>query len=333
MLYGIEPYGIPGIEVPGGSDEMAEALKKKHIQDELVAHLPMDDSRQKPVEAVRAGMLDPTRATSSESIKDLKAVFANPEANAKTWNEWLTPAFLGPDLAARKPKQPPVIGTETPQYFHRFEKDNGYPVNGVHVWGASSIEISMKVHEPANRYRVIVHEQLHYASELGGGQNIRWPGENGKMVGAGYVPWLHEGLTELYAQRLSREHGMEPTSVAYPFETSACLYMENILVKAAGDRKAGQEILRNAYLSGDFTQVRLMVDSALGPGSFEKLLKQENGYRALARNKGAALDYLKKRGQDSFIRGGPSYGIEEDPIAKAISSQTTMGWLFSEVKK
>ena len=43
----------------------------------------------------------------------------------------------------------------------------------------------------------------------------------------------------------------------------------------------GEEALRKAYLTGDFTEVRDIINKKLGEGTFEALLKMDKGVEAL----------------------------------------------------
>jgi hypothetical protein len=108
---------------------------------------------------------------------------------------------------------------------------------------------------------------------------------------------VNEGLTELITQEEIRSRGFEPRSVNYPAETTACFYLEHLL------GEGGDAVLRAAYFSGDFTEVRTRLDSALGAGSFDTLIAK--GSAALA------LSYLVER---MDAQGIDHSSWDQDPI-------------------
>lgn len=122
------------------------------------------------------------------------------------------------------------------------------------------------------RKSVIAHEQAHYLAALNGG--LGEVTEDGKMDFTLYLgnkrikgaAWLHEGLTELHSQQLIRKFGILSKKIGYPKEVKFCLYLQKLV---------GEDILKKAYLSGDFTKVRDKLDSELGYGTFEEIIMKQ----------------------------------------------------------
>jgi hypothetical protein len=119
---------------------------------------------------------------------------------------------------------------------------------------------------------VAAHEMLHYASWLGGGDNFRWRDEYGRPVLKKMAKWLNEGLTELHAIQLAEKHGFKPGSVAYYHEPGLAYFLQKIV---------GKDILKKAYLSGDFTKVRNKINTVLGKGAFKRIINSKRGIDAL----------------------------------------------------
>lgn len=151
---------------------------------------------------------------------------------------------------------------------------------GGYLTGTNAIVIPPEVlaYSEADALHVVLHEELHYASWLGGGKDIRWMDEGGnpRFQGSSRAWSMHEGVTELTAQEVVRERGFEPTHIGYPAEVITCYYMEQLL------GEGGRDILRSAYLSGDFTQVRRLVDAQLGAGTFDALISKPDAAQALS---------------------------------------------------
>jgi hypothetical protein len=118
----------------------------------------------------------------------------------------------------------------------------------------------------------VCHEVLHYASFLGGGMDVRWRSGRGATsdtpVIIGDQRWFIEGLTDLHAQQLARAHERTPTGVSYFYEAAVGFYIQRIV---------GEETLRQAYMTGDYTAVRLSFDRRLGQGAFERLVRSDDG--------------------------------------------------------
>ena len=185
---------------------------------------------------------------------------------------WLGPSFLDDQIvSARFSRTPPILTTESASFFQVHEAFYGYPVYGFFFPGTNHIVASSQFQKEADRRVLIAHEQLHYASWLGGGFSMFAMSPSGETV-FGYVSWLHEGLTELHAEELTRDRGFRPGYVAYPYETTVAAYMRRLM---------SDETMKRAYLTGDFTQPMHALDQLLGEGSFRGLLAAERGADAL----------------------------------------------------
>jgi len=199
------------------------------------------------------------------------------ERMAQDVRGWFGPAFLGRSLAARFSSFPPAVTGETAQFFRHMGMMHGLMGQsvGMQFPGTNHIAIDAEGIFEEDRYSgdaqrrcIIAHEMLHYAAMLGGGFNMRWRGPNGEPVIRGDVKWLHEGLTEFFAQSMARERGMAPASVAYGAETTVASYLQQL---------AGTGALRNAYLTGDMSEVRRLVDRQLGEGAFQGIIYAGSG--------------------------------------------------------
>jgi hypothetical protein len=193
--------------------------------------------------------------------------------NNEISGRWLDKSYLGSELGRRFAQTPPVVTLENSEFFSTLSPTLAV---GIYLSESNHITIDGRYDDQTKNedmHRIVTHEQLHYAAWLGGGQNIRWHDEVGDPVIVGYISWLHEGATELFAQELTREHGLTPNGVAYPYETTSALMMENLV---------GKDILKKAYLSGDFSDVRKIMDQKLGVMSFIHMANLENGAEAVA---------------------------------------------------
>ncbi len=331
---------------------MAQEHKKKDsIRDDLIRIQPLPDERT-GAGATRdqAARVPEERAqgrTAQETgirLGERAAIFSRLDAPGRSRDEldravvglenqrdnqtiasgWLTRDYLGPEVYGRFAGRPVRTLTEPPSYFTRFEAEMGFRPTGVHEWGTDEIRVSSAVRFPSERRELITHEDLHYASELGGGLDIRIAGAGGAVVDKHYIRWFHEGMTELHAQQLARTHGNEPLSISYPYETAASFYIQMIVMDAVGgDPERGREILRDAYLTGDFTAVGRLVDMRLGEGAFGRFLDQRNGaeaYRFIRSALGSR--FLGFEGCPQFTSWG------EDPMLRNVTEPLTASERF-----
>ena len=201
-------------------------------------------------------------------------IHGRPERHAEDIaTNWMTSDYLGPVVGQRFANTPPVLTVENRSSFRTIDESDGAAGHlgygshsiGRYYPGTNHVMVAEEIrgHREADIKCIIAHEELHYASWLGGGEDIRWQDETGNPIIQGYVSWIHEGLTEFHAQELTRAHGFEPSHVAYPYETIASSYLQQLV---------GADTLKQAYLTGDFTDVRRIVDQRLGEGTFDILL-------------------------------------------------------------
>jgi hypothetical protein len=136
----------------------------------------------------------------------------------------------------------------------------------------------------ADKRHKMAHELHHLCSRLGGGsRGIRWINEHGEPMVMTQVTWFNEGVTEILAQQMTREHGYEPTFVGYSYEPIVAFYLQQLV---------GLETLKIAYFTGDFTEVRRIVNQRVGEGTFEQILQLEGSPRVAS---SAALEFLVGR--------------------------------------
>ncbi len=202
----------------------------------------------------------------------------------------LDAAFLGDTLYARFVQNPPVISAGASSFGEAgtyFSGTNCIGFNtGTSKWGSEDSSIALAA-----------HEALHYAAYLGGGDHIRWRDDAGAPV-TDSVRWeVDEGGTEYFAQLLARRSGHSPTSVAYPNETLVWFYMGAVLGNDS-------PLLRMAFLSGDFSDVRSAIDSRLGAGTFDSIMMRSPA--------SAALELVKER---MAAAGIDYHQWDSDPLA------------------
>ncbi len=182
---------------------------------------------------------------------------------------WFTRDVLGDVVYGRFNRTPPVATAEDESYFSALVMAYGGVNPGIYygdtnhvIMGAYQLEW-----DEARIMHLLVHEELHYAAFLGGGRDVRWRDENGAPVMRRRGYWnVNEGMTELLAQQLCMEHGMAQSTVGYPYETAVSFVMEQVV---------GQEPMRRAFFSGDFTEVRQLLDARLGAGTFDALMSTQ----------------------------------------------------------
>jgi hypothetical protein len=213
-------------------------------------------------------------------------------------NTWLTEDFFegtthrspGPTTRDRFIGANPRVITKPSNWFGQFEEETGFlpsgtsPTGGWRLadwlsgrdWERGDVFVSSSVLSTPDRYLLITHELLHTAVEANGGFDMYYVGEGGRRMSVGYVRWFHEGTTELFAQELVRAHGMEPNYVSYPYETMTCYLIQGILIEAYGETE-GRRMMRDAYLNGDLSSIRNGIDNALGPGTFDRLMRMDRG--------------------------------------------------------
>lgn len=249
---------------------------------------------------------------------------------------WLTPDYLGRDVWEKFNRKPVEVGTiskgslgsNSVQHFAGAIPAGLYITASIPILApildplVHKIYLSKEEHDrnPDNGRSVITHELLHRASYIGGGlSNMRWQ-DNGVDIRIGRVPWLHEGLTEFHAQQLVRQHttGFHYFP-SYEVAVTVSFYLQSLV---------GENTLRKAYISGDFSVVRDMVNKKLGAGTFETIIESDNANNAFwyLRNKlkDAGID-VSNLDLDPFISrvvkeilrdSGPKPNLKDDIFIK-----------------
>ncbi len=181
---------------------------------------------------------------------------------------WMTASYLGADLYAIVSSAPPILTVESERFFDSLDALEGHYGSGARYFPGTNHIAVRSVQDDIVKDALeatVAHEMLHYIAYLGGGHNIRWTSDSGDLVEQGEIMWLHEGLTELHAQQLAHSHDIHPDSSSYEHEVRTAFYMQRIV---------GEPVLRRAYLTGDFSEVRTLLNARLGEGTFETLAKQ-----------------------------------------------------------
>lgn len=200
------------------------------------------------------------------------------EQAGETAREWVA-GELDPKTAERFNNTKPVI-----LVFGRGIMMEGDIISGnagaMYLWGSNQIVVNPYVLGKlgtAERLEILAHESFHYASYLGGGlSGIRWRDDKGnpRFVEREEMMWIHEGITELLAQQLVHSKGYQTTKGSYPVELTAAYLLQQLV---------GPDALKEAYLGGDFTKIRSVVNEKLGPLSFEKMMAGTDSAECLMR--------------------------------------------------
>jgi hypothetical protein len=235
----------------------------------------------------------PPTAAELELAKEKQEILT---ARSATVTGWMSRDFLGETVYARLTETPPVAVNETTSWCETVNSALGFPSGGGYNTGSNLVFVRLP-DEEAYSFVLIAHEQLHYASFLGGGMDIRWKDENDlpHIQRDGF--WnIYEGLTELHAQMLVRSHGIDPDGVVRPYETAVSFVMQQVV---------GEEPLRRAYFSGDFTEVRSLFDQRLGAGTFDTLMATQVGAEAysIIMQKASAAGYDTASWESNPIMG------------------------------
>ncbi len=167
--------------------------------------------------------------------------------------------YMGAEAYASYKKNPTVIATIDLPGEAKFGE------LGVFFRDTNSIAIDRAIDAPAQASVVIRHEEYHRAAEVAGGRSMRWRDEAGKPVTRTDVESksLHEGLTESFAQQDESRRGNNSSIRSYPKEVFLVSYIQEV---------AGREPLEKAYFTGDFSEVRGIMDEKLGKGSFDRVI-------------------------------------------------------------
>lgn len=188
-------------------------------------------------------------------------------SEAELVSGWLVDSYLGDVISDRFKKTPPVITFEPISFFDAQEKAYGYLAVGFYFPDTNHIALDRNLDATQNSIadtsNLIAHEYLHYAAYLGGGTEIRFTDSEGNYHSGENMNLSHEGLTELHAQNLVHSHGMSPSHVSYAPEVLSISLLQHIV---------GKEVLKEAYLTGNFTKIAELVDEKLGNGTFTEFM-------------------------------------------------------------
>ncbi len=218
----------------------------------------------------------------------------------------------------------PDLHIEEPSYFSRIENECGFSPTGFYQFGTDNVHVTNAPQSGADRAVLLVHEDLHFFSR--DGLRIFFERDDGNIARPGYIAWMNEGMTELFAQTIVRENGMAPGSVGYSYETLTAHYLLMAVSTAAGSEQIGREAMLTAYMTGDFSRVRALADATLGEGSFERLLGMQTGAEAL----GFIRSRIPEADQAGMIRApgtGRSLPLAswlDNPIAKRARMQIAL---------
>jgi hypothetical protein len=320
---------------------MAEKQRKPidRLRDAIHDHQPIPESprRTETPDALRRAMEASGRRPLTQLEREI-APMQIPQGNQminKIVMGWLSEDYLGPSVYQSFTMHAPELVTKPVSFFEEIRDRYGLPFvpSGFSPHGSDEIYVVNTLTDVANRFELVAHEQLHQASELGGGlTTIFWRDNNRTITleGESYPSWLHEGMTELHAQQLTRANGMEPSFVAYPHQTVVCFFMQQMVIDQVGSEELGKAIVRDAYLTGDFTQVALYVDSYLGAGSFEQLMRLPDSITAAS----WLWDHMEQRLGNGLLsfRGSASYlNWFDDPIVRR--AMAAFGFDASDIRR
>ncbi len=163
--------------------------------------------------------------------------------------------------------QPPPIVVQVPDATLAMVT-RGRDAFGYYMPNSNMILVSASASATPERLNeVLCHEMSHYAAWRGHGFENVWT-INGQMAAFNKPVWMEEGMANAISSSIipsTRER------MAYPYETMAVVMLENL---------AGQQAVRQAYISGDYRALQQAVDSKLGAGTFERLAQFPNGAEA-----------------------------------------------------
>ena len=172
-------------------------------------------------------------------------------------------ALAGTPVANLLGQPPPLVVQVSEATLTRMAR--GRDAYGYYMPNSNLILVSTAASATPQRLaEVTSHELTHYAAWRGHGFENIW-----NSAGKFYKPaWLEEGMANAISSGIAG--GNE--RMAYPYETMAVVMLERI----AGDA----QIVRRAYVSGDFRALQQVIDQKLGAGTFERLVQFQDGAEA-----------------------------------------------------
>ena len=192
---------------------------------------------------------------------------------------WFDRKFLGYDIKILLDAIPPLMllyydemrpimkDAGISRFVNRLEEDEA----GLFIPKTNKI-ILLPTGGENDRKMVMAHEILHYCNELGCGGEMRALDNTGISQELENDGWLDEGMTELHAQQKARKKGVVPTYISYEDCVMASLFIQ---------RLAGSKLVKHAYLHGDYTKVRDILDKKIGYGKFDQMVKMKEALDAL----------------------------------------------------
>ncbi|VVB56994.1 Uncharacterised protein [uncultured archaeon] len=216
-----------------------------------------------------------TRGFKKEDFKNMPDI----SPQLQTVLSLLTPQYLGPELYDFFSKFPAqcvcaepraddrVYPSQIPRWQagHVVSYTNGdyFPTTNlitIDAYDLSKLDFQNVIPSSVDgadfRISNLCHEMHHYLSDL---QKNR----------PNLKKWLDEGLTEFLSVRLQLSNGL---AHLYSSATAEVSYPAEVTVADLLAQVAGEDALRRAYLGGEWGGLSNALDSALGKGSFSRLL-------------------------------------------------------------
>lgn len=255
---------------------VSENSKYKNNFENLLHSLIQQQLQYPEQQRVGLGIVISSKADAVAHLKALDLDISSSEVSVLPVDQrtreiygWFNANYLGYEASRLFARFPPWISEVSEQFFKLYDTEN--TVFGLYFPGSNHVIINSMPRTEADRIKTIIHELFHYISRLGGGGFI-FTLESEKQSPKRYIKWLDEGLTEMHAQELARANGVNFKNESYPLEV---LFVKELR------KLVGAEVLKKAYLTGDFTGVKSLLDHELGLGTFDKLLSSSSALEAI----------------------------------------------------
>jgi hypothetical protein len=155
--------------------------------------------------------------------------------------------FIPQNIKLAFKTHPPYILCINPQIFDKIKGTNGKV--SAFAFPFTNCIIMSAEHDKKSVHSLLIHEFLHYASELGSSWSNWRDGVNE------YKPWVVEGITELYTERLmAANHLVYKQHKTYEKYVAAVRQIEAVL---------GKENLKEIYFKGDIKAILLSKNERL----------------------------------------------------------------------
>ncbi|MFN7991371.1 MAG: hypothetical protein U0R44_04415 [Candidatus Micrarchaeia archaeon] len=175
--------------------------------------------------------------------------------------------FAGTPVAGTLTHPPPIIVRVPDATIERFV---GKGNEACHIPWTNIILVSDSALASPRRSEILVHEITHYAGFRGHDGSSVYRGPNGQTALMGIPVWMEEGLVNAFSSRSAS--GV--SEISYPYETLAGILLEKL--------HFDPQVIRLAYITGDFRAFQGVVDSQLGSGTFEGMLRCQSGAEAFS---------------------------------------------------